>query len=293
MIRYVVRKELDEERYNQCVSSSSQKRVYGYSWFLDVVSDQWSALILNDYEAVMPLPWNSKLGLKYITQPFFCQHLGIYASKKPNDSLVREFFDSIPKQFLKTDLSTNVAIDSEKFNIQTNYELNLDKTYDLLLQGYRKDRRKSLRKSTESNLKYQDFDNKSELIALYRQVFDYVDLPEKYYATIDRLIDSCMKKKVGFMRNVFYADQLVCSGFFIRYEERIYYMFGASNNEGKKYGATTYLIDSVIQEFAHSETVFDFEGSNIKSIASFYKSFGSEKTSYYKYSSNVIKGTVF
>ena len=292
MIKYVVRKELDDERYNGCVSSSSHKRVYGYSWFLDVVSDQWSALILNDYEAVMPLPWNSKLGLKYITQPFFCQHLGVYSSKELNDSLIREFFSSIPKQFLKTDLSTNVAADSEKFIVQTNYELNLNRTHELLQQGYRKDRRKSLRKSTESNLKHQDFENKSTLIALYREVFDYVDVPEKYYATINKLIDLCLEKKIGFIRNVFCADALVCLGFFIRYEERIYYMFGASNTEGKKYGATTYLIDSVIKEFANSETIFDFEGSNIKSIASFYKSFGSEKTTYFKYSSNVIKGKI-
>ena len=292
MIKYVVRKELDEERYNQCVSGSSWKRVYAYSWFLDVVSDQWSALILNDYEAVMPLPWNSKLGLKYITQPFFCQQLGIYSPQKLSGALIHEFFSSIPKQFLKIDLTTNVSADSRKFIKQTNYELDLARDYYLLLKGYRKDRRKSLRKSREANLSHQDFNNQTKLIKLYQQVFDYIEVPEKYYITIDKLMDYYLENEKGFIRNVFHSNVLVCSGFFINYKSRIYYLFGASNAEGKKYGATTYLIDSVIQEFANSETVFDFEGSNIASIASFYKSFGSEKTSYYKYSSNVIKGTI-
>ena len=147
MIKYVSRKELNEDRYNQCVSSSSHTRVYGYSWFLDEVCDQWSVLVLNDYEAVMPLPWNSKLGLKYIAQPFFCQQLGIYAANELDDVVIREFLSSIPKHFLKVDLSTNFSTDSKRFVEQTNYELNLNKDYELLLQGCRKDRRKSLRKS--------------------------------------------------------------------------------------------------------------------------------------------------
>jgi len=293
MIKYVSRKELAKEKYNECVSSSFQQRVYAYAWFLDVVSDQWGALILNDYQAVMPLPWNSKLGLKYITQPFFCQQLGIYSPHSLEDSIIHDFFSAIPKQFLKINLSTNISTGSKKFTQQTNYELDLAEDYELLKKGYRKDRRKSLRKAVEANLIHKDFDNKSHLIDLYKRVFHHVHLPEKCYTTIDELIDYCLENKTGFIRNVFYDEMLVCSGFFIKYEDRVYYLFGASNTEGKRYGATTYLLDSVIQEFANSKMIFDFEGSNIQSIASFYKSFGSQKTTYYKYASNVIKGTVF
>jgi len=46
------------------------------------MADQWDALVLNDYEAVMPLTWNKKYGIHYLFQPFFCASLGVFAKKK-------------------------------------------------------------------------------------------------------------------------------------------------------------------------------------------------------------------
>jgi hypothetical protein len=292
MIEYVTRRNLDEQRYNQCISSSIKSRIYAHSWYLDLVCEQWGVLVYQNYEAVMPLPWNSKLGLKYITQPFFCQQLGIYAKSKLEKTIISEFFTTIPSYFVKVALATNVSLGTNQFLPLVNYQLALIEDYEIIFQGYRKDRRKSLRKAMEAGLKHRDFNNKPALISLYKEVFDFVDLPEKSYQTIDKLIDYCIENEIGFIRNVFYKDELLCAGFFINYKSRIYYMFGASNPEGKKKGATTYLIDSVIKEFSNSDFIFDFEGSNIDSIASFYRSFGSDKTEYYKYNSNIIRETL-
>ena len=46
MIKYVKRNELDIEKYNACVENSLQSRVYGFSWYLDIVADHWDALVL-------------------------------------------------------------------------------------------------------------------------------------------------------------------------------------------------------------------------------------------------------
>ena len=92
---------------------------------------------------------------------------------------------------------------------------------------------------------------------------------------------------------VLQEEKIVCIGFFLKYNGRIYYLFGASSKEGKKYGATTFLLDSVIKEYSKTENILDFEGSTIPSIASFYKSFGSELTHYYNYKSNAIKRFIF
>jgi hypothetical protein len=74
-IKYLSREELDDVKYNNCIAESTQSNVYAFSWYLDIVSDQWSALILNDYEAVMPLTWNSKFKfLNYAIQPFFASN---------------------------------------------------------------------------------------------------------------------------------------------------------------------------------------------------------------------------
>ncbi|MDP4600608.1 MAG: hypothetical protein NWS84_05650, partial [Polaribacter sp.] len=90
MILYLKRAALDVEKYDLCIENSIQSRIYAFSWYLDIVADHWDVLVLNDYEAVMPLPWKKKFGLKYITQPYFCQQLGIFSKEEISEEIQRQ-----------------------------------------------------------------------------------------------------------------------------------------------------------------------------------------------------------
>ena len=124
MIQYVKRKYLDEDKYNFCIENSIQSKVYAFSLYLDIVADNWDVLVLNDYKAVMPIPWNKKFLLKYSLQPFFCQQLGVYSkeilelSKKnlinsaahiTGGGLIENLLRSVPKN-----LSLNIDLSSIK-----------------------------------------------------------------------------------------------------------------------------------------------------------------------------------
>ena len=54
MITYVKRKDLDVVKYDACITNSAQGSVYAFSWYLDIVADNWGVLVLDDYKAVMP-----------------------------------------------------------------------------------------------------------------------------------------------------------------------------------------------------------------------------------------------
>jgi hypothetical protein len=292
MIHYVQRKHLDVSKYNFCIENSIQSRIYAFSWYLDIVADHWDVLVLDDYEAVMPVPWKKKYGLKYSLQPYFCQQIAIYSTDKINDLFIKIFLKKIPKSIFFTDI--NFAFQpASKVILKQNFILNLNQEYYKLYKNFRKDRRKSIRKATEANLSYHDFNNKIALIELYKNVFDFLKMPKKYFDKIDALIEYCLNNNLGFTRNIFLEEKIVCIGFFLKYNGRIYYLLGASSKEGKKYGATTFLLDSIIKEYSKTKNILDFEGSTIPSIASFYKSFGSEITHYYNYKSNAIKRFIF
>ncbi len=293
MIKYVKRKDLDVVKYDACITNSAQSRVYAFSWYLDIVADNWGVLVLDDYETVMPLPWNSKFGLRYITQPYFCQHLNIYSNQTTSEIIVDDFFKAIPIYFVLMSLNLGININNKNIITKNNYTLSLNKPYLKNYKNYRKDRKKSLRKATEAKLIYKDFENKNELINLYKNIFGFLNMPQKYFNTIDSVTRYCLKHNKGFIRNVFFNDELVSSGFFLKNNTRIYYLFAASNKLGKKYGATTFLLDSVIKEYANTDTTLDFEGSTISSIASFYKSFGGDLDNYYNYKLNVFKRIFF
>jgi hypothetical protein len=79
MITYLTHKEIDFEKYDRCIDLSLNGIVYAYSWYLDMVTDDWDILVEDDYKSVMPLPKRKKFGIHYIYQPFFVQQLGVFS----------------------------------------------------------------------------------------------------------------------------------------------------------------------------------------------------------------------
>ena len=105
MIQYLKRNQLDIIKYDNCIELSLNSRIYVFSWYLDIVSDNWDVLVLNDYEAVMPLPWRQKYFIKYVYPPAWTQQLGVFSNSKINADLVKQFVKSIPKKFKKNNYS--------------------------------------------------------------------------------------------------------------------------------------------------------------------------------------------
>ncbi|MBS1975692.1 MAG: hypothetical protein JST13_15195, partial [Bacteroidetes bacterium] len=79
-IHYLQQHEIDKTRWDACISSSANGLIYACSSYLDTMSKNWDALVLRDYEAVMPLTWNKKYGVYYLYQPAFTASLGIFGN---------------------------------------------------------------------------------------------------------------------------------------------------------------------------------------------------------------------
>ena len=146
MIRFEKRNQIDEEKYNDCISKSLQSRVYAYSWYLDVVANSWGVLVQNDYEAVMPLPFQKKYLILYITQPFFTQQLGVFSKQEISEELLRLFLKRIPRKFLKIALQFNSQnkFTSHKIIQKNNYILSLNSEYKTLYKNFSKGRKHSI-----------------------------------------------------------------------------------------------------------------------------------------------------
>ncbi|MEA3446653.1 MAG: hypothetical protein U9R19_18205, partial [Bacteroidota bacterium] len=95
-IRFLIHKQIDKRKWNQCIKSSVNGIVYAYSWYLDIVSENWEALVEDDYKSVMPLTINEKYGISYLRQPIFTQQLGVFSSQRLDSNLVKTFIKSIP-----------------------------------------------------------------------------------------------------------------------------------------------------------------------------------------------------
>ena len=79
MITYIKRKDLEVEKYDACIENALQSRVYAFSWYLDIVADNWDVLVLDDYKAVMPIAWKKKYFIKYVYPPLWLLELGVFS----------------------------------------------------------------------------------------------------------------------------------------------------------------------------------------------------------------------
>ncbi|PHR74162.1 MAG: hypothetical protein COA67_02005 [Lutibacter sp.] len=292
MIRYIKRSELDIEKYDLCIENSKNSRIYAFSWYLDIVADNWDVLILNDYEAVMPLPWRSKYFIKFIYPPCWTQQLGVFSDKEIDKELVDVFIKSIPKRFKKITLNLNSEnnILKEKVIIKTNYILPLNKPYGELFKNYKSVRRRYKTRFNKEDLDLFKVATSQEIIKLFvLQKKSSVDLKKSDYDRLEQLISyltSINSVDIIIVKNK--GGVLLGGAFFIKDSKRITYLFSSVSPEGRDKKVMTYIIDSVIKEYADSNFILDFEGSMIPGIAFFFKSFGSQEEMYFNFQKRLI-----
>jgi hypothetical protein len=125
LINYIKHTDIDKNKWNRCISAANNSIIYAYAWYLDIVSPNWDALVLNDYEAVMPLTHRKKYFLSYLFQPFFTQQLGVFSKKESQALLVQEFLNAIPTKFKLIDINLNEDNSSEGLKLKKNYLIKL------------------------------------------------------------------------------------------------------------------------------------------------------------------------
>jgi len=285
MIRLVKRTKLNVAKYDSCIQKSLQSNVYGFSWYLDLVCDNWSVLVLNDYEAVMPLPHRRKLFVKYVYPPFWLIQLGIYseAIEDENEFLIELFSEF---KFVETRLNAKNSFSMfQDFQQERQLQvLNLKEDYNTLCAAYKKDRRKDLSRAKKNDLVERWNDEPENLIQLYKaNVGKRVkNIKDKDYDTLLKLMKMSIVKRKGEILSIYDVDNhLVASAFFLKHHKRITILASSTDFKNRKNGANTFLIDRAIYKYHPNYEVFDFGGSSMPSIASYFLSFGA-KTEKYK-----------
>src|SRR6476469_4432094 len=147
---YLTNKEIDKIKWDACISGARNGLVYGYSFYLDHMSKNWDALIMNDYEAVMPLTWNKKYQIEYLYQPFFTASLGIFANRL-SAKLVKIFLENIPTKYKYWDIYLNhgnlFPVLGFEFYTRSNYILSLDKGFESIRRSYSQNHVRNIKKA--------------------------------------------------------------------------------------------------------------------------------------------------
>ena len=279
---YKQRSEIDTKRWDDCIDKASNGLIYAYSFYLDYTSVNWDCLILDDYEAVMPLPWKKKFGIHYLYQPFFTAQLGLFGNNLSPISL-ENFLNAIPHKFKLWEFSLNHhnLFQLQSFNLfeRLNYVLPLNQPYDVLYKNYRDNVKRNIKKSIQYGGYVKTGIDINDIIELAKQQLNRAS--EREFENFKSLYSLLQSKSAAKAYGIYSsANLLLASSVFTFSHNRAYYILVGNNPNGRTLGASHALIDAFIKDHAAGDLLLDFEGSDIRNLAFFYSSFGAREEKY-------------
>ena len=281
-LQYLQYNQIDKSKWDNIIKNASNGLIYGYSFYLDCLSKHWDAIVLNDYEAVMPLTWNKKYGIYYLYLPPFTACLGIFGNNL-NSDIQEEFLQAIPLKFRYWDIIFNHGNYYKSANYKlyqrVNYVLPLKLGYQYLTSQYSDNIKRNVNKSQQYELVIKKNIDIDELLVLAKeQTKIFTKLSTIDFDHFRKLYNILIDNEMAVNYGVFMPTGTLISGavFFFSHG-RAYYILVGNHQEGRSRGSSHALIDAFIKDNAGQDILLDFEGSDIPSLAFFYSGFGAKE----------------
>lgn len=282
-IQYLKHNQINKKQWDAAIENSHNGLVYALSWYLDIVSTGWNALVIGDYEAVMPLTHRNKFGIKYLYQPVFVQKLGLFSVNK----IESEITDYSLKEALKYYKFIDVFIDNSPKSFPSKERktqmLDLSKSYPELYSNYSKNHQKNIEKALNSGLSLKQEGNPEDFILLLQRMYDdknLKDVSQKDIANLRQIVHYAVSHDLGVVYFGYTDNRFCAASFFLKWKDRSV-IFTAQNNKGREIGAMFSIIDYYIQNNASKKLVLDFAGSTLPGVAKRNRGFGAKNSVYY------------
>lgn len=264
---------------------SSLNRIEHEEWLLKLSNGNLAYLYHYD-KYLFPFAYKKNWGIKTIYRPPFVQKFYLDESLRSNE--IAEFLTA---EYPCGHIQLNADIESTCWQKEkkTNYILSLDHDYHHMLKLCSDHHRRNINKANASNLTFVCSD-----------VWEnhYLDFILRHHKPIDNrthfnaglikdFIQSGLeqgKAKLFLVKNA--KAELLLLSVFLFDQQRIIYSLAASTKQGYECRAMYFLFSELIKKYTNNHYVLDFEGSNIKGIADFFKGFGAHPEVYYSYSWN-------
>ena len=302
----ISRPQIDLAQWDELISRSPQSVIYAQSFYLDIVCQDWQALICSCnglYEIVMPVPLRRKLGCTLVYQPLFCQFLGIFSLGELTFTQAETFVKSLSRHFPFISVycfnPENTALlapflynySKLKSAVLTTQWLDLSKNYEMVSGSYSADRQANLQKSLGEDWTIVSFNNIHPLIDLFAK--NHAEripggVNNAAYCTLEALFNQLCKRGLTQLRYAHKNGVIHAGALLVKCGSRVIYLFNAADEEGRSGNARTFLLDQYFRQQCEKDLHFDFESPEKESIMHYYKSFGGKSVPFFRIAQNKL-----
>jgi hypothetical protein len=288
LIRYLDHTKINKAKWDETITASSGALVYAMSWYLDIVSPGWNALIDDDYISVFPITHRKKFFISYLHQPHFTQQLGLFGHQEQNENKLADFLNNIPSQFKLVEIQLNhinhlPLTNAFKSFPRRTFHLPLNEDHTEIKKKYSENHTRNINKAIKSGVKISSEINFTEIISLFRKNkgSGISTLQDKDYHVLNLLYENAVKKNLLECMGIYDGkDELIAGAVFLRSLRSHIFHFSATNAKGREIPAMPFIIDTFIKDHSRENFFLDFEGSMDENLARFYRGFGSQEVVY-------------
>ena len=288
-IRIIPSNHIEPTAWDACVAQADNGLVYSRYEYLQYMCDEWFGLVVNDYDTVMALPLRSKWGWRYTYMPAFTQQLGLIGNTHhTSDSIAQlQAFIRYGSPYLNFG---NAALAHQlQAKPLSNYIIPLQQPYSTIRNSYKKGVEYSITKAAKAHACYTTDNDVEAAIELYQQSHSHKmqHVQPQDYLRFTQLCQQWQTQGNVLIRKVVNEEQeLLSLALLLKDNKRYYNIINYTTEQGRKLEANYLLYDNLLQEFAGQNMLFDFEGSDLPGVKSFYEKFGAINQPYYHWHFN-------
>ncbi|MDX2361664.1 MAG: hypothetical protein QNK23_12725 [Crocinitomicaceae bacterium] len=271
-VKIIDRNTLDDARWNALVDRTPDASFFSYTWYLDATAENWCALIDEEYNFGLALPYSVRLGVETLYTPIFVRYielLGNGAMKPSIKALVFERFKNMNIS-VKQDLFGSDHTTFEYQAIQSNAERKLNSQA-----------KRMVNKAVKNDIAITTTDN-------FMRVFKIIqkELSGKHDGLDDDSMMSLLKLfEAGGSAGVIQVYEIENNGGIACFENdrQTLYLKGTTTVETKSNGGMYALLNESVTKALEGHRKFDFGGSRVEGVSRFNKNLGGTDVHYFNY----------
>ena len=291
-IKEIESEDIDLVKWNSLLYNTSVLEAqYCQHWLLSCICNSWKAYILDDYKSAFICIYTKKKSVKIMYQPFFSRNFTFLG--EVNNDFIINVIKKIENEFklLQFNLSDNIQLklwEKTKLNFQT---LLLNSSYENIFNNYSKNAKRILKKNNKIII--SESNKTEEFVKLFKEkVGIKLKFNNDNYICLQQLIDKGKENKKIKLFEIKHNNKYIGFACFLFYRNSINYIKGTLTDDGRDFGGMYHMFNHIIKEYSNKDNILDFGGSNIDSIASFYKKFGANDKYYYFYHRNKLPAII-
>jgi len=292
-IRYLKNHEINFVRWDNCINNALNGSVFAYSWYLNIICEDWAALVSGDYKYVMPLILKSKYKNLIYYSHKLAPRLGVFSNLLLTEDIVGKFINSIPytNSLINISLNKSNKLNFPEVKRRKTYELDLIQSYKKISEKYSNQFQKNLQKAKENKISITKGILPNDLINFSVKKGVHSDPKLNKNQDIHKLrmiVANSIRFSLGETYCAYDENNTICAtAFFIKSKRKLHLLYAANNKTGLKSNAFHLLIDKYIEVHSEKDLTLNIENV-VSNNVEFYSGIGAAEYKYNHYYTNKL-----